>query len=408
VEKIEIKKLKNGIPVLMEDVKSINTVSLGIFVKTGTKNELPGEEGVSHFLEHMMFKGTETRSAKDISEEIDNIGGIINAYTSKENTVYYVQVLSSQIGVGVDVLADMFLNSTFTEENLDKERNVIIEEIRMYEDIPEETIHDENVKLCIEGVQSKPVLGTEESLKGISREKLVNYFQSRYTPNNIIISVVGNIDEEKLFEQLDKTFGTIPEKVIEREYNGEMQIKSGGHLIQRDTNQVHLCFNTIGTSTKDNRKYPLAMISTILAGNMSSRLFQKIREEKGLAYSVYAYTSSFEEGGVFTVYAGTTKDSWKEVIEMIKAEFKEIRENGITAYELQKAKNQFLSMVTFGLENSKGRMNRMASSYLLYGEVKDVEEIIAEVEKLTLDDIRECAKEIFDERYYSQTVLGDI
>jgi predicted Zn-dependent peptidase len=219
---------------------------------------------------------------------------------------------------------------------------------------------------------------------------------------------VGNIDEENLFEQLDKTFGTIPKKVIEREYNGEMQIKSGEHLIQRDTNQVHLCFNTIGTSTKDNRKYPLAMISTILAGNMSSRLFQKIREEKGLAYSVYAYTSSFEEGGVFTVYAGTTKDSWKEVIEMIKAEFKEIRENGITAYELQKAKNQFLSMVTFGLENSKGRMNRMASSYLLYGEVKDVEEIIAEVEKLTLDDIRECAKEIFDERYYSQTVLGDI
>lgn len=408
MENIQIRKLKNGIPVLMEDVKSINTVSLGIFVKTGTKNELPGEEGISHFLEHMMFKGTEKRSAKDISEEIDNIGGMINAYTSKENTVYYVQVLSSKIDVGVDILSDMFLNSTFTTENLDKERNVIIEEIKMYEDIPEETVHDENVKFAIEGVQSKSVLGTVESLKEIDREKLVAYFKHRYIPSNMIISVAGNIEMDSLYEQLNGTFGNLETTEYPREYNGEMKIKDGENLIKRDTNQVHLCFNTLGVSTKDKKKYSVAMISNILGGNMSSRLFQKIREEKGLAYSVYSYTTSFEEGGMFTVYAGTTKESYAEVLDMIKEEFEEVKDEGISSYELQKAKNQFLSMLTFGLENSKGKMNRMASSYLLYGEVKDIEETIKEIESITLEDIKAAAELIFNEKYYSYTVLGDM
>ncbi|MFR9018189.1 MAG: M16 family metallopeptidase [Fusobacterium sp.] len=405
---IRIEKLKNGIPVLMDKIEGINSVTFGIFVKTGAKNELSGEEGVSHLLEHMMFKGTKTKSAKDISEIIDNEGGIINAYTGKENTVYYVQMLSNRLKEGIEVLTDMFLNSTFSEENLEKEKNVVIEEIRMYDDIPEEIVHDRNTALVINGVQGNVVLGSEKSIREMTREKLVKYFKEQYRPENIVISIAGNFSYEDISEILNNGLGTIENISPEREYNGEMEIRSIENKITKDTNQIHLCFNTKGCSLTSDIRYEVAIISNTLAGNMSSRLFQKIREDRGLAYSVFSYTSSFEEGGLFTVYAGTTKKDYKEVLEIIENEFEDIKENGITEYELQKSKNQFLSAVTFGLESSKGRMNRMANSYLLYKEIKSLDEILEQIEKITVEDIKKAAQEMFDKRYYSKTILGNI
>ena len=405
---IRIEKLKNGIPVLMDKIEGINSVTFGIFVKTGAKNELSGEEGVSHLLEHMMFKGTKTKSAKDISEIIDNEGGIINAYTGKENTVYYVQMLSNRLKEGIEVLTDMFLNSTFSEENLEKEKNVVIEEIRMYDDIPEEIVHDRNTALVINGVQGNVVLGSEKSIREMTREKLVKYFKEQYRPENIVISIAGNFSYEDISEILNNGLGTIENISPEREYNGKMEIRSIENKITKDTNQIHLCFNTKGCSLTSDKRYEVAIISNTLAGNMSSRLFQKIREDRGLAYSVFSYTSSFEEGGLFTVYAGTTKKDYKEVLEIIENEFEDIKENGITEYELQKSKNQFLSAVTFGLESSKGRMNRMANSYLLYKEIKSLDEILEQIEKITVEDIKKAAQEMFDKRYYSKTILGNI
>ncbi|WP_427041589.1 insulinase family protein [Fusobacterium sp. SB021] len=405
---IRIEKLKNGIPVLMDKIEGINSVTFGIFVKTGAKNELSGEEGVSHLLEHMMFKGTKTKSAKDISEIIDNEGGIINAYTGKENTVYYVQMLSNRLKEGIEVLTDMFLNSTFSEENLEKEKNVVIEEIRMYDDIPEEIVHDRNTALVINGVQGNVVLGSEKSIREMTREKLVKYFKEQYRPENIVISIAGNFSYEDISEILNNGLGTIENISPEREYNGAMEIRSIENKITKDTNQIHLCFNTKGCSLTSDMRYEVAIISNTLAGNMSSRLFQKIREDRGLAYSVFSYTSSFEEGGLFTVYAGTTKKDYKEVLEIIENEFEDIKENGITEYELQKSKNQFLSAVTFGLESSKGRMNRMANSYLLYKEIKSLDEILDQIEKITVEDIKKAAQEMFDKRYYSKTILGNI
>ena len=405
---IRIEKLKNGIPVLMDKIEGINSVTFGIFVKTGAKNELSGEEGVSHLLEHMMFKGTKTKSAKDISEIIDNEGGIINAYTGKENTVYYVQMLSNRLKEGIEVLTDMFLNSTFSEENLEKEKNVVIEEIRMYDDIPEEIVHDRNTALVINGVQGNVVLGSEKSIREMTREKLVKYFKEQYRPENIVISIAGNFSYEDISEILNNGLGTIENISPEREYNGAMEIRSIENKITKDTNQIHLCFNTKGCSLTSDMRYEVAIISNTLAGNMSSRLFQKIREDRGLAYSVFSYTSSFEEGGLFTVYAGTTRKDYKEVLEIIENEFEDIKENGITEYELQKSKNQFLSAVTFGLESSKGRMNRMANSYLLYKEIKSLDEILEQIEKITVEDIKKAAQEMFDKRYYSKTILGNI
>lgn len=405
---IEIRKLTNGIPVLMDNIDSVNTVSLGVFVKTGSRDEYLEESGVSHYIEHMMFKGTTNRSAKEISEEIDNEGGMINAYTSRDTTCYYIQMLSNKIEKGIEILADMFSNSTFTEENLEKERNVIIEEIRMYEDIPEETIHDENIKFAVTGTQSNSVLGTIESLKGIDREKFIRYFKDQYRASNLVISVAGKIDYEEIVKMLEKGFGKLEDYPIDRKIDNSYTINSGENKIVRDTNQIHLCFNSKGVSLIDDMKYPAAIISSVLGGNMSSRLFQKVREERGLAYSIYTYSSAFLEGGVFTVYAGTTPESYQEVIDIIREEFKDIKENGITAYELQKSKNQFLSMLTFSLEGSKGRMNRMANSYLLYGEVIEIDKIIESIEKITLEDIKNTAQIIFDEKYYSWTVLGNV
>lgn len=405
---IIVKKLDNGIPVLIDNIESINTVSLGIFVNTGSRNEYPEESGVSHYIEHMMFKGTETRTAKEISEIIDNEGGMINAYTSRDLTVYYIQMLSNKIGTGIDVLSDMFMNSTFSEENLEKERNVIIEEIRMYDDIPEEIIHDENVKYAVTGVQSNSVLGTIESLKGITRERFLKYFNEQYIASNLVISVAGKVDVDEIYTLLNKGLGKFRDSNFRRDIDTSFVINGGENIIKKDTNQVHLCFNTRGNGVKDDMKYPGAIISSVLGGNMSSRLFQKIREERGLAYSVYSYGTAFLEGGLFTIYAGTTKESYKEVLEIIKNEFNDIRENGITESELQKSKNQFLSMLTFSLESSKGKMSRMANSYLLYDKVIDIDEIIEKIEKITLEDIKKTAEYLFQEEYYSYTVLGDI
>lgn len=405
---IVVKKLDNGIPVLIDNIESINTVSLGIFVNTGSRNEYPEESGVSHYIEHMMFKGTETRTAKEISEIIDNEGGMINAYTSRDLTVYYIQMLSNKIGTGIDVLSDMFMNSTFSEENLEKERNVIIEEIRMYDDIPEEIIHDENVKYAVTGVQSNSVLGTIESLKGITRERFLKYFNEQYVASNLVISVAGKVDVDEIYTLLNKGLGKFRDSNFRRDIDTSFIINGGENLIKKETNQVHLCFNTRGNGVKDDMKYPGAIISSVLGGNMSSRLFQKIREERGLAYSVYSYGTAFLEGGLFTIYAGTTKESYKEVLEIIKNEFNDIRKNGITESELQKSKNQFLSMLTFSLESSKGKMSRMANSYLLYDKVIDIDEIIEKIEKITLEDIKRTAEYLFQEEYYSYTVLGDI
>lgn len=405
---IEIKKLSNGIPVIVEDIKSINSVSLGIFVKIGGKNENEGEEGISHFIEHLLFKGTKTRSAKDISEEIDNEGGIINAYTSAEKTVYYIQMTSNSLEKGIEILNDMFLNSTFTKENIDRERNVIIEEIKMYDDIPEEVVHEENLRFAITGVQGKSIAGTPETLKKIGREEIVKYFEDNYKPDNIIVSVAGNIDIDAVIKKLDEGLGRLEDKSSRRVYDGTMKINSGEKRIKKETNQVHLCVNTLGVSNSDDDRIAASVISNVLAGNMSSRLFQKIREERGLAYSVYSYMSTFDEGGIFTVYAGTTHESYEEVIDIILKEMKDIKENGITEKELQKAKNQFLSMVTFGLESSKGKMTRMANSYLLYGYIKPIEEIIDEIEGVTLEKIQEVAKKMFNEKYISKTILGNI
>lgn len=403
-----IKELSNGIKVLMEKLPNFNSVSLGVYYKTGSKDEFIDEFGVAHLLEHMVFKGTEKRNAKEISEEIDNIGGHINAYTSKELTAFYTVTLSEHIEKSIDILSDILLNSTFTEENLEKEKKVVIEEIRMYQDMPEDLVHDMNSEFVIKGALGRNILGTEESVDGITREILVKYFEERYCADNMVISLAGNIEGDIVIELLEKYFGQFKRNSQKRISNDLFTLNPSHNIIRRDTNQVHLCFNTKGLSYLDKNKYALSVISNILGGNMSSRLFQKIREERGLCYSVYTYSSSYEVDGMFTAYAGTTVENYKEVVDIIKAELEDIKINGVSEDELHKAKNQLLSSMIIGLETSKSRMSRMANNYMGHGRIIEVEEIIREVNNVSLEQVKNLAISLFDEKHYSTTILGDI
>lgn len=405
---IEIRQLSNGIPLLMERVADIQSFTMGIFVKTGARNEYPHEQGISHYIEHMMFKGTEKRSAKEISEIIDYNGGNMNAYTSRDTTCYYVKMLSAKLPVAIDIFSDMFLNSTFTEENLEKERNVILEEIKMYQDIPEETIHDENISFVLKNEYGNNVLGSEDSLKKIDREIFMNYFREKYCPENIGISIAGNIDFDQVQNLLEESFGKMKKVPGRKEIASDFTLTTGENILKRDSNQVHLCFNTEGVSTRHEDRYVMGILADILGGNMSSRLFQKIREERGLAYSVYCYSTNFEEGGVFTVYAGTSKESYREVVELIEEELELIKREGILPEELERAKNQIISSLTFALENSRGKMIRMWNSYQLYGRIIDVEEIMEIISKIDREDIKRLAEKIFKKDGYSLSVLGDI
>lgn len=405
---IEIAKLSNGIPVLMDYVDDLKSFTLGIFVKTGARHESQEEYGVSHYIEHMLFKGTKTRSAKEISEIIDDCGGSMNAYTSRDTTCYYVKMLSDKLDLTLDIFADMFLNSTFTEDNLEKERNVILEEIKMYEDIPEDTVHDLNLRFALNNEYGNVVLGTEKTLKSITRERFLNYFNSRYVPENIGIAIAGNFDKDLLVDFLEKTFGTMNKERKDSIETGVFSHNKGENIVKRDCNQVHLCFNTLGLPVNDDDRYAMAVLSNTLGENMSSRLFQKIREERGLAYSIYSYTTNFTEGGLYTIYAGTSKDNYKEVINLIKEELNLIKMEGISDKELQRAQNQIKSMLVFALENSRGKMIRMWNSYQLYGKVLTVEEIEEQISKVTLEDIKKLANRIFNEKDFSLTVLGEV
>lgn len=404
----KISKLKNGITIITDKTEGTGTFSLGFFFNTGAICETKHEAGISHFIEHLMFKGTEKRTAKEISEYIDYEGGNMNAFTSREFTGYYIKMLSSKIDIAIEVFSDMLINSTFSQENIDKERNVIIEEIKMYEDIPEEVVHEKNIEFALRGIHSNSISGTEEGLKKISREDILKYLKEQYVKENLVISICGDINEEEVVASLQKAMDKLASKTVERKLDMSYEINKGENIIKKETNQVHLCFNTRGVAKTSEHKYPSALISNVLGGGMSSRLFQKIREERGLAYSVYTYSSRFDNCGLFTIYAGTTKNDYRDVIAIIEEEIKDIKNNGMTTVELEKAKNKLKSDLIFALESTNAKMMKAALSYLEEQKLYSIDDMITKIDAVTMDDIKKTADFMFDENYYSFTVLGDI
>lgn len=396
----------NGVRVVLEKIPNVRSVAIGIWVKTGSRHETAELNGISHFLEHMFFKGTENLTAKEIAESFDRIGGQVNAFTSKEYTCYYAKVLDNHATYALEILADMFFNSTFDEEELAKEKNVVYEEIKMYEDTPDDIVHDLLTKAIFENHPlGYPILGSEETLATFTKDMLKDYMYNSYTPDKVVISIAGNV-EESFMKEVEKRFGTY--KGGNRKELDAKPIFHKNEVIRRkDTEQAHLCIGFNGYSVRDKRIYPLIIANNILGGSMSSRLFQEVREKRGLAYSVYSYHSSYEDTGTVTIYGGTAVNQLDVLAETIFNILHDLKNNGITVKELENSKEQIKGNLVLGTEGTNSRMSRNGKNELLLGEHKSIDEMIQIIDAVTIDEVNQVCSELFTEEYSISLIAPD-
>ena len=387
--------LANGVRIVTEAIPYVHSVSMGYWVETGSKFELPHEHGASHFIEHMFFKGTKNRTAKNIAESLENVGGQMNAFTSKENTCYYFKVLKEDLDLGIGVLTDIFLNSEFKTQEIEKEKNVILEEISMYEDTPDELVHDLLQEIVIPGHPlGKNVLGTVESIASMNRDILTAYITDRYVGGNIVIAAAGKIDHDEIVTKVEKMLGKILPQGRKYDlpvpkYNPENFIK------EKDVEQIHLNITTLGLNIHDEQIYAMHVLNSILGGGMSSRLFQEIREQRGLAYSIYSHQSSFSDFGLFGVYAAVSANNAEEVTNLVLQELKKLKQGQISDLEIVNNKAQLKGSLLLGLENVGSRMSRLGRSELVYGRVINPEEVVEEIMDVKKQDILSLAQRLF-------------
>ena len=403
IEKI---KTDTGIEVIFDKLESISTCSVGVFVKTGSRDESDTEEGISHVLEHMIFKGTPTRSYFEISEEIDYLGANVNAHTTKEETVFYINALTQFLGKSVDILFDIVTNSTIDEKELEKEKDVIVEEIKMYKDSPDDLVFETNYADCINGQYGKPIIGTEESVKGFTAEEIRKYYRERYTKDNILIVVSGNFDKDEIIQKINEYFGKLADTKVDRREKIDFSFNAGKKTVSKDINQVNICISHKSEDYNSEKKVYTDILSNIIGGSMSSRLFQEIREKNGLAYSVYTYNQYYLSGGLTSTYIGTNLESYEKAIEITLLEFKKLRENGVTEDEIQKSKNKYISRISFAMENPRSRMGILGNYYIRKNEILDTEKLKNEVNTVRLEDVNNFARTKYLEE--NITVLGNI
>ena len=403
-----IKKVKttSGIEIIFDKLENISTCSVGVFVKTGSKDESDSEEGISHVLEHMIFKGTEKRNYFQISEEVDYLGASVNAHTTKEETVFYINALTEFLGKSVDILFDIVTNSLIDSEELEKEKDVIVEEIKMYKDSPDDLVFELNYGDCIKGQYSKPIIGTEQSVKGFTSEEIKKYYKERYTKDNIVIVVSGNFNEDEIISKVDEYFDKLGDKKVNRREKIDFSFVVGERKEVKEINQVNICISFEGEKYNSKTKIYNDISSSIMGGSMSSRLFQEIREKNGLAYSVYTYNQYYQEGGIVSTYIGTNIENYEKAIKLTLDEFEKLRKNGITEVELQKAKNKYLSRIAFSMENPRSRMSILGNYYTRKNEILDIENLKKEVKETQIEDINEFLKTRYTEK--NITILGNI
>lgn len=401
--------LENGVRVVCEKIPYMRSVSLGIWIGTGSRFESRVNNGISHFIEHMLFKGTENRSAKEIAESIDNIGGQLNAFTGKECTCFYTKTLDTHIDITVEVLSDMLFNSRLDKKDIDVERKVILEEIGMYEDSPEELVHDIlSETVWDDNPLGYPILGTHECLSKLNKEMILNYITSNYLPENSVISVAGNFDEEMLLSLIKKHFSKwdTKNKAVPAFESAEFHPKT--RIKEKDTEQVHICIGFKGIEHGSDELYTLLAINNILGGGMSSRLFQKIREELGLVYSIYSYPSSYKNAGLFTVYAGMNPEHLENVIQLIMNEIKELLRCGIQKELLEKSKEQLKGNYILGLESTSSRMNSIGKSELMLGKIYTPEEVLEKIDQISLDNAVHVMQKVFNTKNIGFSAVGNI
>jgi predicted Zn-dependent peptidase len=399
--------LENGIPVVMESFKNVRSVALGVWVKVGSRYETPSESGISHFLEHMFFKGTRKRSPKDIAVEIDSMGGDLNAFTSRENTAFYIKVLDEYLEKGVDLLSDVFVHSTFPEDELEKEKKIIKEEIKMVEDTPDDYIHD-LFSQTIWGQEGlgQSILGRRDTVASFTRDDVMSHISKYYGTKDIIISCAGKFQPPKLLEMLRRRFGGL-RRGSEPRKGPPPEFRSNVKVYPKDISEAHICIGVPSVSQTSEDRYALFVLNTLLGGGVSSRLFQEIRENRGLAYSVYSYTSMYIDTGLWGVYAGVSKKRIREVAELIIHEMLTLKDT-LTEDELDKAKRHLKGNMILGLESTNSRMNNIARQEISFKRYISPDEISKAVELVSLKQIKELSERLLLRNLMAITAYGPL
>jgi predicted Zn-dependent peptidase len=400
--------LDNGIRIVMEKIDYVKSASIGIWVNVGSNNENDETNGLSHFIEHMLFKGTENRKANEIAEDIDNLGGQLNAFTSKECTCFYVKVLDENIKDAVDILSDMFFNSLFQQEEIDKEISVVIEEIKMYEDSPEDVVHDKLTEVIFNNSpMAYNILGTEENLKTFTTQKVVEYMKKNYTPYNTVIAVAGSFDEQEFVRMIEEKFKDWNNENI-KHVDPEAEYKRNVVGVNKDLEQLHMCIGNKTIGRHDKNYYPLLVLNNLFGGTMSSRIFQEVREKKGLVYSIYSFVSNYSNTGIFSIYAGMSYNQAEDALRTVLKEMISIKNGNISDEEFNRAKQQIKGNYILGLESTSSRMSSIGRRELLYNEIQYPEEVIESINNVKKEDVLNVAVELFDIDSLSVTFTGNL
>ncbi len=405
MSRIQKSTLENGIKVLTEEMPDVESSTIGIWVVTGSRNEGRSLNGISHFIEHMLFKGTVKRTALDISKEIESVGGVLNAFTSREYTCFFAKVLNKDMPRAIDLLSDIFMNSKFDNTEIAREKMVVLQEIKMVLDTPDDLIHD----LFAERFwQRDPigwsVLGSSKTVKSIKRDDIIRYFNEHYRSGSIFITAAGGLKSGRVVKLLNSMFGRIKRKP-HKTTSSKPKSSPGVKLFKKDLEQTHICIGVPAPPQPHPERYRIYLMNTILGGGMSSRLFQEIREKRGLAYSVYTYINLCKDTGSFVTYAGVSKENFTEVIGLIMKEFEKFR-NGVSAEELENAKEQLKGGMLLGLETSDNRMMKLARDEIYFGRVIPVKDIVKGIDSVTLKDLSETASRILAPEKITLVAMG--
>lgn len=401
-------KLKNGLRVVVEKIDYVNSVSVGLWIENGSRNENLNNNGISHFIEHMLFKGTENRSAKQIAEEIEDVGGQINAFTGKEATCFYIKALDTHLELSLDILSDMLFNSKFSVDDIEKEKSVVIEEISMSEDSPEDVLSDVHSKaIWGEDSISLPILGTVGTVKAYTREQIIEYVSSYYIPENSVISICGKVDMSKIESIVEKFFGSWTSSNKKVTNYSAPRIMNNNLSKVKSIEQLHISLGIQGIPMGDSDMYTLLLLNNILGGGVSSLLFQKIREDYGLCYTIYSYISSFYNTGVVTIYTGLNPKFAGDALNLIKAEVESFAIKGVHNDKLAKAKEQIKGNYILGLESTSSRMFSNGKSVLFLNKVKDPETIMKLIDGITQEDISRVMERTFKNGIINSAYVGE-
>jgi predicted Zn-dependent peptidase len=400
--------LENGVRVVVEPVTHVQSAAIGLWCKTGSRHEREDEAGITHLIEHMLFKGTKSRTAKQIAESIEGRGGVLNAFTDKESTCYYCRVLADEVANGVEVLSDMMTQSLLEPEEIKREQGVVLEEIKRAEDEPSDHVHDEHIQARWgQHPLGKPIIGTRESVSSFGRDHLTTYMSRQYRGERVILAIAGNVTPDQARELAERWLGSLPPGTADDEL--ARPSGSGGYkMIAKDVEQVHFCIGTDGTSIYDNELHTLAVLDGALGGTMSSRLFQEIREKRGLVYAIGSYSLSYAAGGLYTVYGGTSPATWEQVQELVRTEFDKVIESGFDDDEVERAKRNLSGNLVLALEGMNTRMVRMGRNEMHHERDIPVEETLAKIEAVTNEGLIELARRILPEDKVNTTAIGPL